>query len=372
MKLRVISFIKRETILTVSFILALLSCFLVKPDREYLGYFSSNMRTIIILFCLMAVVAGLGGLGVFRYLGERLLERIRSQRGIMLLLVFLCFFGSMLITNDVALITFVPFGIMILEMAGMREKICCTAALMTIGANLGSMFTPMGNPQNLYLYGLSGMKLLEFMFLMLPLTAASALLLVLSVMLCSQKGKIKLRMQDRTGKPALLRTAFYVFLFLLCLQTVNGTLPAEILLILILAAVAVSDKRLFARVDYSLLLTFLCFFVFTGNINRFGPFRELAVRMISGHELAASVMMSQVISNVPAALLLSNFTQQWELLILGTNLGGLGTLIASMASLISYKQLSAGYPEKKAVYLKMFTFWNVVFLTVLWIMASVF
>lgn len=122
MKLRVISFIKRETILTVSFFLALLSCFLVKPDREYLRYFTSNMGTMIILFCLMAVVAGLGSLGVFRYLGERLLERIRSQGGIMLLLVFLCFFGSMLITNDVALITFVPFGIMILKMAAMREK----------------------------------------------------------------------------------------------------------------------------------------------------------------------------------------------------------------------------------------------------------
>lgn len=371
MKLRVISFIKRETILTVSFFLALLSCFLVKPDREYLRYFTSNMGTMIILFCLMAVVAGLGSLGVFRYLGERLLERIRSQGGIMLLLVFLCFFGSMLITNDVALITFVPFGIMILEMAAMREKICCTVTLMTIGANLGSMFTPMGNPQNLYLYGLSGMKLLEFLFLMLPLTAAAAFLLALSVVFYSKKGKIKLQMEEKTERPDLVRTAFYVFLFLLCLQTVNGTLPAEILLILILAAVAAGDKRLFAKVDYSLLLTFLCFFVFIGNINRFGPFRELAVRVISGHELAASVIMSQVISNVPAALLLSNFTQQWELLIVGTNLGGLGTLIASMASLISYKQIAARYPEKKTAYLRTFTFWNVIFLAALWIMASV-
>ena len=256
-------------------------------------------------------------------------------------------------------------------MAAMREKICCTVTLMTIGANLGSMFTPMGNPQNLYLYGLSGMKLLEFLFLMLPLTAAAALLLALSVVFYSKKGKIKLQMEEKTERPDLVRTAFYVFLFLLCLQTVNGTLPAEILLILILAAVAAGDKRLFAEVDYSLLLTFLCFFVFIGNINRFGPFRELAVRVISGHELAASVIMSQVISNVPAALLLSNFTQQWELLIVGTNLGGLGTLIASMASLISYKQIAARYPEKKTAYLRTFTFWNVIFLAALWIMASV-
>lgn len=371
MKLRVISFIKKETILTVSFILALLSCFLVKPDREYLGYFSSNMGTIIILFCLMAVVAGLGSLGVFQYLGEMLLERIRSQRGIMLLLVFLCFFGSMCITNDVSLITFVPFGIMILEMAGMREKICYTVTLMTIGANLGSMLTPMGNPQNLYLYGRSGMSILEFLSLMFPYTLAAALLLVICVAIRSEKGKIRLRMEERTGRPALLWTAFYVLLFLLCLQTVNGTLPAGLLLILILTAVAVSDRKLFGQVDYSLLLTFLCFFVFIGNINRFDLFRRLAVRVISGHELPVSVIMSQVISNVPAALLLSNFTEQWKLLIVGTNLGGLGTLIASMASLISYKQIVAGYPEKKTAYLGMFTLWNVVFLAVLWVLAAV-
>ena len=158
----VIEFLKKETVLAVSGLLALLSCFLVRPDREYLNYFSSNMGTIIVLFCLMAVVAGLSGLGVFRYVGERLLERIQSERGIVFLLVFLCFFGSMFITNDVALITFVPFGIMILKMAGMTGRLCRVVTLMTIAANLGSMFTPMGNPQNLYLYSISRMTLSAF------------------------------------------------------------------------------------------------------------------------------------------------------------------------------------------------------------------
>lgn len=149
-------FLKQETVLAVSCFLAIASCFLVKPDRGYLNYFSSNIGTIIVLFCLMTVVAGLSSLGAFRYVGERLLERIRSERGIVFLLVFLCFFGSMFITNDVALITFVPFGIMILKMAGMTGRLCRIVTFMTIAANLGSMFTPMGNPQNLYLYSISG------------------------------------------------------------------------------------------------------------------------------------------------------------------------------------------------------------------------
>lgn len=193
----VIEFLKKETVLAVSGLLALLSCFLVRPDREYLNYFSSNMGTIIVLFCLMAVVAGLSGLGVFRYVGERLLERIQSERGIVFLLVFLCFFGSMFITNDVALITFVPFGIMILKMAGMTGRLCRVVTLMTIAANLGSMFTPMGNPQNLYLYSISRMTLSAFLRLMLPHTAAAALLLCLCVFFGVGKEKTCVTMTEQ-------------------------------------------------------------------------------------------------------------------------------------------------------------------------------
>ena len=175
MKTRMMAWLREETVLVVSALLAAGSCLLVKPDEEYLSYFSGNMDTILILFCLMIVVAGLRSLGVFRYVGHCLLEKIRSERGIVLLLVFLCFLGSMVITNDVALITFVPFGLLVLEMAGMTNRVCFVITLMTIGANLGSMLTPMGNPQNLYLYSLWGMSLLEFVKLMLPYTLAAAL-----------------------------------------------------------------------------------------------------------------------------------------------------------------------------------------------------
>ncbi len=361
----VIEFLKKETVLAVSGLLAFLSCFLVRPDREYLNYFFSNMGTIIVLFCLMAVVAGLSGLGVFRYVGERLLERIQSERGIVFLLVFLCFFGSMFITNDVALITFVPFGIMILKMAGMTGRLCRVVTFMTIAANLGSMFTPMGNPQNLYLYSVSGMTLSAFLRLMLPHTAAAALLLCLCVFFGAGKEKICVVITEQTKKPETSGTVYYILLFFICLQTVGGILPAPGLLLAVTAAVMYRDRSLFRKVDYSLLLTFLFFFVFIGNMNRFPPFREFVVNMIAGHEKVAAIGISQVISNVPAALLLSNFTDQWEQLIIGTNLGGLGTLIASMASLISYKQVAAEYPEKKGRYLAVFTWWNLLFLAVL-------
>ena len=362
--------IKKEPVLTASFILAGLSCCLVKPDAAYLNYFSQNMGTLIVLFCLMLVVAGMGSLGVFRYVGECLLDKMHSERGIVLLLTFLCFFGSMMITNDVSLITFVPFALMILNMAGMSDRVCLTITMMTIGANLGSMMTPMGNPQNLYLYQLSGMSLFKFIKLMFPYTVVSGLGLFLCAIAGFSGGRRVEKSQEKSieqirKKPNTRETVYYGVLFLICMQTVAGKLPSLVLLLIISGAVMIRDKRLFAKVDYSLLLTFLLFFIFIGNMNRYEPFRQLAVRIITGHEILAAISMSQVISNVPAALFMSNFTENWEEIIVGTNLGGLGTLIASMASLISYKQVAEKYPEKKLRYLEVFTIWNLVFLGLL-------
>lgn len=219
------AWLREETVLVVSALLAAGSCLLVKPDEEYLSYFSGNMDTILILFCLMTVVAGLRSLGVFRYVGHCLLEKIRSERGIVLLLVFLCFLGSMVITNDVALITFVPFGLLVLEMAGMTNRVCFVITLMTIGANLGSMLTPMGNPQNLYLYSLSGMSLLEFVKLMLPYTLAAALGLFLCSFFGFRGTEISVEKGKKEEKPEIPSVIYYSLLFLICLQTVSGGIP---------------------------------------------------------------------------------------------------------------------------------------------------
>jgi len=218
----------------------------------------------------------------------------------------------------------------------------------------------------LYLYSLSGMSLLEFVKLMLPYTLAAALGLFLCSFFGFRGTEISVEKGKKEEKPEIPSVIYYGFLFLICLQTVSGGIPAFALLLIISGAVIVRDRGLFGKVDYSLLLTFLFFFVFIGNMNRYAPFRDFVVSMISGHETQAAILMSQVISNVPAALLLSNFTGEWESLIVGTNLGGLGTLIASMASLISYKQAVSYCPEKKNRYLAVFTGWNLIFLAALW------
>ena len=212
------------------------------------------------------------------------------------------------------------------------------------------------------------MSLSEFVTLMLPYTAAAALGLFLCSFFGFRGTKITVETGKKEDRPEIPSVIYYSLLFLICLQTVSGGIPASALFLIITGAVIVRDKSLFRRVDYSLLLTFLFFFLFIGNMNRYAPFRDFAVSMISGHETQASILMSQVISNVTAALLLSNFTGEWESLIVGTNLGGLGTLIASMASLISYKQAVSFCPEKKNRYLAVFTGWNLVFLAGLWVL----
>lgn len=361
---KVIVFFKDETVLCISAVLALVSCFLVPPDRAYLGYI--NVDTLGVLFCLMAVMAGFRKLGVFQRLASLLLGRLRSARALTLTLLALCFFGSMLITNDVALITFVPLALLISDMSGREGSLAYTVTLMTVAANLGSILTPIGNPQNLYIYSVSGMGLGEFVLTMLPYAAASAVLLVLCVLLGIKNTPVDVSMDDHPPKLAGLDLAWFSVLFVLCILSVAKLIPVTYLLIIIIIAVALRDWRLLLKVDYALLATFLCFFVFIGNMGRFDPFKNAVLSILSGHVLPVSLGLSQVISNVPAALLLGGFTDDWQALLTGVNLGGLGTLIASMASLISFKLLSRHSPQSKGRYLLIFTAVNLLFLAVLY------
>ena len=360
----ILSFLKKEIVLMISGILALISCFFVFPDEEYIGYI--NFHTILILFCLMAVMEGLKDIGLFQRIGETLLDKFQSERGIAIVLVFLCFIGSMFITNDVALITFVPLALLIMTMAKMEASLCMIITLMTIAANLGSMLTPIGNPQNLYLYSTSGISLISFLGLMLPYTLVAAFLLMVSIF-------IKYKSKDITfvlpaGRHALnkKRIAYYLMLFVLCLLAVAKIIPISILFVIVFVAVFIDNRKLLKKIDYCLLATFIFFFIFIGNMGRLTLFCDFLTSILEGNEMLVAILSSQVISNVPAALLLSGFTNKWAALIIGTNLGGLGTLIASMASLISYKQLAANYPEKKGKYMVLFTVWNIVFLAVLY------
>lgn len=360
----IISFLKKEIVLTISGILAIVSCFLVHPDSQYAGYI--DWHTILILFCLMAVMAGFKDIGLFQYTGETLLKKIKSERGVVCVLVFLCFLSSMFITNDVALITFVPLALLILNMAKMKDSLCYIMTLMTIAANLGSMLTPIGNPQNLYLYSTSGLSLGSFVMLMLPYTMIAAVLLLIGIFVRFRKSSVPVELKEKKGAMNLRRIVYYGILFFLCLLAVAKICPIGLLFGMILLAVMIDNRKLLLQIDYSLLLTFIFFFIFIGNMGRFPIFRDFLAGILEGRVALVAVLSSQVISNVPAALLLSGFTNDWNSLIIGTNLGGLGTLIASMASLISYKQLAQNHPEVKGKYMIIFTMANIVFLIVLY------
>ena len=370
---KLVRFVKQEAVLSVAAVLAVISAFFVPPDGEYLGYI--DFRTLAILFSLMTVMAGLRRQGIFDRMGRALLALTGGALQLVLVLVGLCFFCSMLITNDVALLTFVPFTFVVLDSLGpeTREKLALPVVCMqTIAANLGSMLTPIGNPQNLYLYGRSGMGMGAFVALMLPYTLASlALLIGWAVWLCRggspvRKGAGGPFLAPQPGVRADKRIVWMdAALFVVCLLAVVRVLPYGAAFAAVLAATFLADWSTLGRVDYSLLLTFVAFFIFIGNLGRVPAFSDWLRQIIAGREVLVSVLASQVTSNVPAALLLSGFTQNVEGLIIGTNLGGLGTLIASMASLISYRQIAREEPEGKGKYFALFTVSNLVFLAAL-------
>lgn len=363
------SWCKKEAVLSIAIVLAIVSAFFVRPDKEYISYI--DFKTLGILFCLMAVMAGLQKIGLFSYVAEKLLEIVNHIRGLIFILIMLCFFSSMLITNDVALITFVPFTFIVLHMilGEKAEKLVVPVVVMqTIAANLGSMLTPIGNPQNLYLYGKTTMSFAEFILFMLPYTVVAFVILAVWCFVFPYQGEkhVELQLKENTllgrYKKEIL---IYSVLFVLCLLEVAHVLPYQLVLAVVLVVVFFLDKEVLRRVDYALLFTFIGFFVFIGNMGRVPAFNALIQNIIDGNEILTSVVASQFMSNVPAALLLSGFTNKYELLIVGTNLGGLGTLIASMASLISFKYIGKEYKQLKGKYMVYFTVANVSFLAVL-------
>lgn len=391
LKEKCVHFIKQETVLVIATMLAIVSAFFVPPSKTYLEYI--DWRVLGILLSLMIIMAGLQKTGLFDAIGAKLLGKTKNTRQLAFILVFLCFFFSMLITNDVALFTFVPFAMIMLKKCKQEKLLIPVLVFQTIAANLGSMLTPIGNPQNLYLYNLSGMRMGEFIGVMLPYTIISAVLLVLAIFICCKKENItevaisetkdtkdmldvtaeereKLEQKAALEKGRnLIKNSMYLTLFVLSLLVVVRLVAFETVLLLVLLLVFNIDRKVLTQVDYCLLLTFIAFFIFTGNMGNIPMIRETLQQLVSGKELAVGVLSSQAISNVPAALLLSGFTTNYRELLIGVNLGGLGTLIASMASLISYKLFAKEYNDLKGKYFWWFTIANVLFLIVLVVAA---
>ena len=458
-------------------VLAIISCFFVTPGREYLSYI--NWRTLILLFCLMAVVAGFAKAGVFRYISRKLSQRMKDTRRLSVGFMLLCFLLSMFVTNDVALVTVVPLTL--LTMMGCSEKAKIqTLVQETIAANLGSMLTPFGNPQNLYLSSYYGIGMGEFLRLMLPYTGVALVILLLQTLIspkeglggrareagtpeggASEAGVLEGRAKEAgipergareagipegrvkgagisergaseagvpegrvkeaaipergaseagiqeerakgaeapegknreaaslyesgenlTGKDEMYEEALrekllrskgrlvsillYGILFIVSMFSVARILDYRILFGIILITILVYDRSVLRNVNYTLLLTFVSFFVLIGNLGAMTQIQAALTQMIEGRELLTAILSSQIISNVPAAVLLSGFTDQGKALIVGTDLGGLGTLIASMASIITFQLYSLESGAKKGKYLLTFTLWNVIDLVIL-------
>ncbi|RHV14071.1 citrate transporter [Clostridium sp. OM05-9] len=400
---KILYFIKKETVLSIAVVLAVISVFFVVPDREYISYI--DFRTLAILFCLMSIVAGLRNIDVFDKLAERLLSKVHGIGGVTVILVCLCFFMSMFITNDVSLITFVPFAIIIMKKLNPdtdSKWMLKVIVMQTIAANLGSMLTPLGNPQNLYLYGKAGIGIAEFLKIMLPYTVCAFALLMAWIGLASMVRKRKLSHDGKTEikqnkgldsvedkastkrqKDSLSASGSkwekkdaewiekftaYLILFVISLLAVSHILPYGVPFALVFLYLLLRDRKILTQVDYSLLCIFIALFIFIGNLGRIPAFSQLLSDILTGREVVTSVIASQVMSNVPAAILLSGFTDHIRELVIGTNLGGLGTLIASMASLISFKYVAKEDRSFRGRYFLEFTVANVIFLFIMMIL----
>ena len=356
------TFIKKETVLFISLICAVITMFFVPPDTDYIGYI--DLHVLSLLLCLMAVVAGFQECGIFRCLTYEILRRTKSGMLLGLILVMLPFFSSMLVTNDVALLVFVPFTIGLLSQMQCGKSVVPILVLQTVAANLGSMATPVGNPQNLFLYSEYNLSAGEFFSVMLPLTAVSLILLA-----CASLPVLPKKLPQITLSPEKIKEPkkliVYAVLFIVCLLTVFRVLHFAVMLAIVVLVIALIDRKTLRKPDFALLLTFVCFFIVSGNLGRIHAVNSFLHALLNKNALLTATGASQIISNVPAAVLLSGFTEDWKALLEGVNIGGLGTPVASLASLITLKLYLRSQNAKAGKFILVFLFANVIGLAVL-------
>ena len=358
---KILTKIRSNAVLVIAAVAALVTSCIVTPDKEYLGYF--DWRTLSCLFATLAVVKALGDVRFFSWLAAAIVRRTGNLRAAALSLVAVTYFGSMLIANDMALLTFLPLGYLVMSRTGNDKYMAFTFILQNTAANLGGMLTPFGNPQNLYLYSHFAIPNGEFISIMFPPFVA-ATLLIGACCLFLPKDALTL---TETGEdaPPRVRTLLYFAVFAVSVLMVMRVIPFVVGLVIVTAALLVADRKALAQVDYPLLLTFVCFFIFAGNMARIPAVRSLFATLLSGPVLIVSTLSCQFISNVPSAILLSQFTDNYRELLIGVNVGGVGTLISSLASLITFREYTHRHPEKTKSYLLLFSGVSLGFLVVL-------
>lgn len=355
------AFIKKNAVMCIALLAAVVTGFIVPPDREYIGYF--DYKTLTCLFCVLAVVCALKNIRFFYILARKVVELFKTARMSVLALVYITFIGSMLIANDMALLTFLPLGFFVLTSTGKQKYMAVTFILQNIAANLGGMLTPFGNPQNLYLYSKYEIPNLEFMKIMAPPFVISIVIITLCCIIFVKPEPLELEEEKVSLDPK--RTVLYLALFALSIAIVFRGIPYWIGLVIIPSVLIFVDRKALAAVDYGLLFTFVFFFIFAGNMARIDAVRELFSSLLGKNTLLVSVASCQVISNVPSAILLSQFTQNYADLLVGVNIGGVGTLISSLASLITFREYVKHNPGKTGYYIGLFSLFNFGFLILL-------
>ena len=362
------SFVKKNVVMLIAMLAALVTCFLVPPDKAYLDYF--DVKTLTCLFCVLAVVCALKNINFFYMLAKKLIQIFRNTRLCILALVYITFIGSMLIANDMALLTFLPLGTYVMTSTGKGKYMAFTFIMQNIAANLGGMLTPFGNPQNLYLYTKFQIPTGEFMGIMAAPFALAIALITLCCIIFVKPETFELK-DEKISLP-VGRSVVYLLLFGLAIAIVFRGIPYGVGLLVIPCVLAFMDRKAIKMVDYPLLLTFVFFFIFSGNMARIDAVRSLFSYFLEKNALLVSVLSCQVISNVPSAILLSQFTENYKHLLLGVNIGGVGTLIASLASLITFREYSKQNKGKTGYYILLFSAFNFAFLIILAVFSLLF
>ena len=360
-------FVKKNTVLCIALLAAFVTSLVVPPDAEYLGYF--DFKTLTCLFCTLACICALRNIRFFVTLAHKIISVCKNTRLCVLTLVYITFIGSMFLANDMALLTFLPLGYLVLSSTGKEKYMAFTFVMQNIAANLGGMLTPFGNPQNLYIYSTFNIPTGEFMSIMALPFAISIAVITACCLIFVKKEALEIR-EEETKIPRT-RALIYLVLFALSIVIVFRVIPYQVGLVLVPAVLLFMDRDALKKVDYPLLLTFCAFFVFAGNMARIPMVREIFEFLLEKNTLIFSALSCQVISNVPSAVLLSQFTENYRELLLGVNIGGAGTLIASLASLITFREYTKHNPGGTKKYIGVFSAFNFGMLALLLVVESI-
>ena len=358
---RIVSFLKDNAVLMIAILAAIVTSIIVPPDKEYLGYF--DFKTLACLFSVLAVVCALRNIRFFYTLAKAIVRKFRNARVAILALVYITFIGSMLIANDMALLTFLPLGYFILHTTKKEKYLAFAFIMQNIAANLGGMLTPFGNPQNLYLYSKFNIPDGEFVSIMFPPFIVAIVLITVCCLVFVKNEPLEI--EEKAASLPIGRVIIYLALFAVAIMMVFRFMPYQIGLIIIPLSLLFLDRDALKQVDYGLLFTFVFFFIFAGNMGRIEAVRSFFSYLLNINTLIFSAMSCQFISNVPSAILLSQFTDNYRELLLGVNIGGAGTLIASLASLITFKEYTKQDPKHTLSYVLKFTAFNFAFLIIL-------